>query len=321
MVKTLILAFLFFFFVVSAQKLSSYNVDKDSVTISGLSSGGYFAVQFQIAYSSLVKGAAPVAGGPYGCAQFQLMRALGECMVRPTGINVQNLVSFAKSSESRNEIDSLSNILKQKIFVFHGTRDTTVNIGTSKKLVEFYQSLGHKDIKTNFELGAEHAMITNKYGNSCTSKGSPYINNCNYDLAGEILKYFYGSLKDPKPQVAENLMKYDQNEFTSSLGSKGMVYVPTKCKDDKKCKLHVVFHGCLQYYDKIGDIYAKHTGYNEWAEANNIIILYPQTKSSSFMPMNPNGCWDWWGYGGRQAYYKKGPQMEAVKKMIDRVTK
>eukprot|EP01080_Neovahlkampfia_damariscottae_P007609 gene7609-11932_t len=100
-----------------------------------------------------------------------------------------------------------------------------------------------------------------------------------------------------------------------------MVYVPTECKDGtKQCRLHIVFHGCLQNYDKIGDVYAKHTGYNEWAEANNIIILYPQTKAS-YSPMNPNGCWDWWAYSGSNAYHKKGAQMEAVKKMIDRITK
>lgn len=43
----------------------------------------------------------------------------------------------------------------------------------------------------------------------------------------------------------------------------------------------------------IGDVFAKHAGYNEVAEANNIIILYPQT--ALFPPYNPNGCYDWWG--------------------------
>ena len=37
--------------------------------MSGLSSGGFLAHQFQVAYSSLVKGAGIVAGGPYACAE------------------------------------------------------------------------------------------------------------------------------------------------------------------------------------------------------------------------------------------------------------
>jgi poly(3-hydroxybutyrate) depolymerase len=39
------------------------------VTVSGISSGGYMAVQFQVAFSKLVKGAGILAAGPYDCAE------------------------------------------------------------------------------------------------------------------------------------------------------------------------------------------------------------------------------------------------------------
>src|SRR6187402_3906001 len=39
------------------------------VTVSGISSGAFFAHQFHVAYSGLVKGAAMVAGGLYACAE------------------------------------------------------------------------------------------------------------------------------------------------------------------------------------------------------------------------------------------------------------
>ena len=57
------------------------------------------------------------------------------------------------------------------------------------------------------------------------------------------------------------------------------------------CKLHLVMHGCLQNREKIGNIYAKYSGYNQVADLNNIIIVYPQAKSSFLL--NPNACWDW----------------------------
>lgn len=41
----------------------------------------------------------------------------------------------------------------------------------------------------------------------------------------------------------------------------------------------------------IGTTFAEHAGYNQVAEVNNIIILYPQTHSST---LNPNGCFDWY---------------------------
>lgn len=43
----------------------------------------------------------------------------------------------------------------------------------------------------------------------------------------------------------------------------------------------------------VGDQYALQTGYNEVAELNQMVVLYPQTR---IIPDNPLGCWDWWGY-------------------------
>ena len=38
-------------------------MDKSKISVSGISSGGYFAVQFHIAYSKTIMGAGVVAGG------------------------------------------------------------------------------------------------------------------------------------------------------------------------------------------------------------------------------------------------------------------
>src|SRR3954467_11878831 len=54
---------------VSVEPLAAYKtLEPGSVTVSGISSGAFFAHQFHVAYSSLVTGAGIVAGGPYGCA-------------------------------------------------------------------------------------------------------------------------------------------------------------------------------------------------------------------------------------------------------------
>lgn len=59
------------------------------------------------------------------------------------------------------------------------------------------------------------------------------------------------------------------------------------------CPVHAVFHGCLQSYSIVGYEFILHSGYNEWAEANNLIVLYPQAVRSAFLPTNPEACWDW----------------------------
>jgi len=54
------------------------------------------ANQFHVAYSSIVKGAAIVAGGPYLCAQGSMTTALTACMTTPTSINLNTLYTKAK---------------------------------------------------------------------------------------------------------------------------------------------------------------------------------------------------------------------------------
>ena len=53
------------------------------------------------------------------------------------------------------------------------------------------------------------------------------------------------------------------------------------------------------------------------AELNNLIILSPQLVPSIVSPINPMGCWDWWGYNGKEFATKLGPQMNSIRKMID----
>jgi len=63
--------------------------------------------------------------------------------------------------------------------------------------------------------------------------------------------------------------------------------------------------------------YVQNTGFNKWADTNNIVVVYPQAINISG---NPNGCWDWWGYltGTANTYdTKTGPQMAALQKLID----
>ena len=43
--------------------LPTYNIDINQTSISGLSSGAFMAVQFGVAYSTMVKGVGVMAGG------------------------------------------------------------------------------------------------------------------------------------------------------------------------------------------------------------------------------------------------------------------
>ncbi|MFL5255556.1 MAG: hypothetical protein ACJ8AI_22195 [Rhodopila sp.] len=115
------------------------------------------------------------------------------------------------------------------------------------------------------------------------------------------------------------------------MGAKAFVYVPADCAAGAACRVHVALHGCKQSFDDIGEDFIRHAGYNEWADTNHTIVLYPQTTPSFGVApyagiTNPEACWDWWGYldkdltADARFLTKDGPQIAALRKMIDRLT-
>jgi chitodextrinase len=77
----------------------------------------------------------------------------------------------------------------------------------------------------------------------------------------------------------------------------------------------VVLHGCQQNVTLVQQQYVRNTGYNRWADTNNMVMLYPQTSTAA-----TNSCWDWWGYDSANYAKKSGPQMAAIKAMVDQVS-
>ena len=49
------------------------------------------------------------------------------------------------------------------------------------------------------------------------------------------------------------------------------------------------------------------------------MVLYPQVQSSNMAPMNPLGCWDWWGYTGEDYLSQSAAQLAAVRSMVERL--
>ncbi|CAF1146030.1 unnamed protein product [Rotaria sp. Silwood1] len=104
-----------------------------------------------------------------------------------------------------------------------------------------------------------------------------------------------------------------------SFDNEGFVYFPSACTKGQECSIHVALHGCKQGKAYVDDVFVRKAGYLEVAELNNLIVIFPQVRSSLLFPLNPMGCWDWWGYTKNNFATKNGPQMAAVKTMIDTV--
>jgi hypothetical protein len=106
------------------------------------------------------------------------------------------------------------------------------------------------------------------------------------------------------------------------MGDTGYVFVPHDCEQGAACRVHVALHGCNQDVGNIGRRFVDEAGFNAWADVNDLIILYPQTKTSPFAPGNPQACWDWWSYVDHEDSYvtKSGAQIKAIKAMLDALT-
>jgi hypothetical protein len=302
-----------------------FHIDPNGRSVSGVSSGGYMAVQVHVAFSSLLKGAGVVAGGPFFCSNADIEIALTACMRVPEMIVLSELYFITSEFESHGYIDKLDNLKNDKVWMFSGTKDTEVYQGVMKKLNEYY---GHyitdtSNLVTLFNYSAEHSFVTNNYGNDCSYLGSPYINNCHLDGAGQILNHIHGPLKPPTTMKKSNIFSFSQSTYTPSdpkgigMDTTGYAYVPTGCQSSTAtCKLHIAFHGCEQGHYFLKDTYYMHTGYNEWAESNNIVIVYPQIYPT-YEPLNPMGCWDWWGYTGLTTFCtKSGAQMKTMSNIL-----
>lgn len=295
-------------------------------------------------------------------------RAIGRCMQGDPAYRAQpidaaqlaRMVAATRGWGAKGEIDPPEGLARQTVWIFHGYNDGVVKKPVSDALRAWYTAFTpagqvfYKD-----ELPAGHAQISAACAdrpdgacNVCAQTGGRFINACAepgqpgalYDAAGAALQLFYGPLRrTPTAALGGKLESFEQAPFIRgrsgspvppariAMGDTGYVYVPPACRAGEPCRLHIAFHGCQQDAGSLGQAFATTAGFNEWADAGRIVVLYPQARKTlpdplGRTPANPMGCWDWWGYNdflhdpGAGTYARKaGVQIAAVWRMAERL--
>jgi hypothetical protein len=305
-------------------ELPRLNLHPGSLTVSGLSSGGYMATQYQVAFSADVAGAAVIAAGPWLCAQGILTRALRDCLKGETGgPDVRPLVAALRASAALGAVDDPSGLAADRVWLFHGAQDDVVGAAVADSLLRFYKVfVPLEQLRYVTRVPAAHGFPTIDEGGACGTGDAPWILACGYDAAGEMLNYLYGGLAAPSAKVTGTLRTFGQARYVArgahaSMAETGFLFVPKDCADGAACRVHVAFHGCGQGVDTLGRSFARQAGYERWADANRMVVLYPQAAASTLRPLNPRGCWDWWGYSGADYAAKQGAQLSAVHRMLE----
>ncbi|MEP7185680.1 MAG: PHB depolymerase family esterase [Rhodanobacter sp.] len=303
--------------------LPRLRLDSSRVAVAGLSSGAYMASQAQLAYPELFPNAAIVAGGPYGCSGGKLEAALSSCMKGVPAPDVAALVANARERSATGEIGKLTDLAHAHVYILHGKADGLVAPSVAEAGAHFYQQLrdgtpalknmqviddGQRNFAHNFPVAAK--------GDDCGKSVSPYLGHCGFDAAGEIFSRMFGEPAHAVAPAKGELRQFDQDVLRPDgadalLAKTGYVYLPPACLAGKSCGLMVAFHGCKQNADAVGKAFVGDAGFNRWADAYNVVVLYPQTRAS-FAPLNPQACWDWWGYSGADYDTRHGVQLRWV---------
>lgn len=310
---------------VASGRLGPLPIDPAAVTVSGISSGGSMAVQFHAAHSRLVRGVGVLGAAPYLCAEGSVANALGRCMKDGVAIPVDALLQQADRLAREGAIDPAIEMQGDRVWLYRGAADPIVQATVADALERYYRTRTQSADLVRIEReGAGHNFPVATDGASpCSSSEPPYIASCGFDAARALLAHLYGPLAPgASTSNLSSLREFDQRPYAQSAGSvaldsRGWLYVPAGCAEGShtRCRLHVVFHGCRQGASSVGDAFARRAGYLEVAEANDIVLLFPQVKATT-EPLNPLGCWDWWGYEGVDYATQRGPQVRAVRAMV-----
>jgi poly(3-hydroxybutyrate) depolymerase len=324
----------------AASPLPSYRIASNRIAVAGISSGGAMAVQMSVAYSRLFSGAAIYAGIPYYCAQDSEETALTTCAEDVPAIDLAPLETTTKQYAAQGLIDPVSALAKQRVYLWSGIIDVTVRQAVMDQVQQYYRDLGAQVFQYDNDFYAAHGWESPYGPYPCAIEMSPYIVLCDdsdrsgggpvtpYDSEQVWMSKLFGNL-DPKNTgtLSGSVIAFDQNEFAPNddaaaigMDTTGYAFVPQTCAEGKtSCGLVLALHGCNQYYDAIGNAFIDDAGINQWADTNNIVVLYPQTIEST---ANPEGCWDWWGFQNDPDYAQKtGPQMQALYLLLNRASR
>ena len=284
-----------------------------------------------------------------------LLPGLGCAVLPPAVLAVYSDAALAANSAG---IDDPRHLAAQRVWLFSGGHDAVVRPALVDAAQAFYRRHGLADAHLHHQRVADagHGLPAPDAPVLCSRTATPYLNRCpGQDAAGELLAWLYGvqpgqALLPALAPRAGGLRPFSQLPYRQAgvfdgLDDSGWLYVPAACEagavaiGQPGCRLHVVFHGCQQAQRAsgpggrpIGRQFVEGAGYNRWAEANRIVLLYPQVLASSAVrvgstfALNPEGCWDFWGYTDTQAAWagpqrryalQSAPQLHAVKLMVD----
>ena len=182
------------------------------------------------------------------------------------------------------------------VFVESGLYDTTVPHDKVVSSSSAWDSVvGADRVKTMFDAPTGHSWLTAALGkpSSICDRSKPIQNCQGRDLAGDILKLAYAGKpgfkapSDPHDNsgnffwLAQDAYVPNRDTKAAGVRDRAAVFKPDACTNASACMVHVHWHGCGMAPGSGWQVH-RHSGFNAWGVANNIVIIYPAA----------NECWN-----------------------------
>ncbi len=330
-----------------------------AVTVSGLSSGGFFAHQFHVAFSSLVEGAGILAGGPYGCVEAipnpwlpfwsvsldRVSAAVVACThyygdryygLRPSLPKAEDSLRLIREAANQGLIDDPSTLVGSRVWLFHGKSDEIVPLQVMDTLRRLYDRLGVHEPNLQFdrnqnERAANHGMPVSQFvGESkypvrdCGQHEPPFVIQCGFEAAEILLRHLYPDQFKPAsddPHRDGTLLAFDQSEFFNAADESVSLHGIGYMYIPASCAAEQ----CRLHVAFHGCNQDVDSVYDDFIRDGGYNRWAASNNIAVLYPQtkhsaaNPNRCWDFWGYSGANYYTRNGSQMRAIKAMIDRL--
>lgn len=288
-----------------------------SITVSGQSAGASAALQHAVAFSSRTDGLLVAAGSPYGCGAADWH----DWTCYYFGLSEADMVRYLRRRAEQDLIDDPRNLKDMPVLLFSGALDFVVFTGVMRSVQHQLGAFGVRP-KRAFHTRASHVWSRDHGRCSCgqcalqsSSLECCDVNNCGYDLSGDMLRTFFGDRVQPRTETRRRGLRWiEQWKYlprsagpanASTLLRWAPAYVPESCEANLLlCAVHVNYHGCTPNPKKRGAdrhsrtwadrlVWVNSIDINNYAEANRIVVLYPQAAGSDSIG---EGCFNWASY-------------------------
>ena len=119
------------------------------------------------------------------------------------------------------------------VWIFHSPADAVVAPAAGNALLDFYTAfVPESAIEFVDTVESAHGWVTTETGNPCAEMGGDFINACDFDMAGELLRHAYGDLEPREEAQARQLKSIDVSGYfdgDSDVADRAFAYVPTGC--------------------------------------------------------------------------------------------